>query len=136
MSLQEAAAAGASAAHEETVTGVGHAHPTDRTYVGVALVLGLITAAEVVTFYVEEHLGSLLAPILIALMIVKFVIVAGWFMHLRFDTNLFTRIFVAGVLLAVFVYLAMLSMFEFFGGDEGGPQNQDERQALVVESLP
>lgn len=131
MSLQEAAAAGAAAAHEETVSGVGHAHPSDRTYVGVAVILALITAAEVVTFYIEESLGPFLAPVLIAMMIVKFVIVAGWFMHLKFDTNLFTRLFVAGVVLAVLVYLGTLATFEYFSGE--GPSNDDERQALVLE---
>jgi cytochrome c oxidase subunit 4 len=133
VSLQEAAAAGASAAHEETVSGVGHAHPSDRTYVGVAIILALITAAEVITFYVEDTLGSFLAPILIAMMIVKFVIVGGWFMHLKFDSNLFTRLFVAGVVLAVVVYVATLAMFEYFGDE--GPQNRDERRALVVETV-
>lgn len=131
MSLREAAAAGAAAAHEETVSGVGHAHPSDRTYVGVALVLALVTAAEVVTFYIEDTLGPLLAPILIVMMIFKFIVVGGWFMHLKFDSNLFTRLFVAGVVLAVLVYLATLAMFEYFSGE--GPSNDDERQALVLE---
>jgi cytochrome c oxidase subunit IV len=91
-----------------------HDHPSDRTYVGIALILAAITAAEVVTFYVEEQLGSLLAPILIVMMIAKFAIVAAWFMHLKFDSNLFTRVFVAGIVLAVGVYMAALSAFEFF----------------------
>jgi cytochrome c oxidase subunit 4 len=47
-------------------------------------------------------------------MVVKFAMVAGWFMHLRFDSNLFTRMFVSGLLLAVLVYLGMLTMFQFF----------------------
>jgi cytochrome c oxidase subunit 4 len=134
MSLREAATAGASAAHEETVTGVGHAHPSDRTYVGVAVLLAAITALEVATFYVEEHLGSFLAPILLVMMTVKFLIVAGYFMHLKFDSNLFVRIFVAGVVLAILVYTAVLTTFEFWQGE--GPNNQDTRQSLVVETLP
>jgi cytochrome c oxidase subunit IV len=115
MSLQEAAAAGAAAhAHEETVTGTGHAHPSDRSYVGIALILAVITAAEVATFYLEDELGSILIPALIVMMIVKFAMVAGWFMHLRFDSNLFTRLFVSGILLAVAVYLGTLAAFEYF----------------------
>ena len=114
MSLQEAASAGASAAHEETVTGVGHAHPSDRTYVGIALILALITAAEVVTFYLEDSLGSILVPVLLLMMVVKFVMVAGYFMHLKFDSNLFTRLFVAGVVLATVVYVTVLLTFEYF----------------------
>ena len=109
-------------AHEETVSGAGHAHPSDRTYVGVALILAVITAAEVVTFYVEDTVGWLLIPILVIMMIVKFAIVAGWFMHLRFDSNLFTRLFVSGLVLAVGVYMTVLAMFEFYnGGDPTAP---------------
>ena len=115
MSLQEAAEAGAAArAHEETVTGTGHAHPADRSYVGIALILGLITGAEVITFYLEDELGSWLVPALLVMMVVKFAMVAGWFMHLRFDSNIFTRMFVSGIVLAVGVYLAMLATFQFF----------------------
>jgi cytochrome c oxidase subunit 4 len=130
MSLQEAAAAGAAAhSHEETVTGTGHAHPSDRSYVGIALILALITAAEVGTFYLEDELGSILVPALLAMMVVKFAMVAGWFMHLRFDSNLFTRLFVSGIVLAVGVYLAMLATFEFFAADgEPGPAQRVEEQ--------
>ena len=87
-------------------------HPTDKTYMGIALILGLITAAEVATYYVD--MGALLGPVLIVMMIAKFSIVAGWFMHLRFDSNLFTRVFVSGIVLAVGVYLAALTSFHYF----------------------
>ena len=109
-------------AHEETAPGSGHAHPSDRTYVGIALILAALTAAEVVTFYVEDTIGGLLVPVLVTMMIVKFAIVAGWFMHLRFDSNLFTRLFVSGLVLAIGVYMVFLSAFEFFfGGDPTAP---------------
>jgi cytochrome c oxidase subunit IV len=49
-------------------------------------------------------------------MIVKFTMVAMFFMHLRFDSIVFTRVFVAGVVLAVGVYLVMLSTFHTFSG--------------------
>jgi len=131
MSLQEAAAAGAAAhAHEETVTGTGHAHPSDRSYVGIAFLLAVITAAEVVTFYLEDELGSILIPALLVMMIVKFATVAGWFMHLRFDSNIFTRLFVSGLVLAVGVYLATLATFEFFSKDGvPGPARAVEEQS-------
>ena len=89
-----------------------HDHPTDRTYLGVAVLLGAITAAEVATYYVD--IGSLLGPVLIVMMIAKFSIVAAYFMHLKFDSNLFTRVFVSGVVLAIGVYLAALTSFHYF----------------------
>ena len=91
-----------------------HDHPSDRKYVNIAIILAVITAAEVVTFYVEDELGSLLAPILIVMMIVKFAIVAAYFMHLKFDSNLLTRVFVAGIVLAVAVYIAAMTTFHFW----------------------
>jgi cytochrome c oxidase subunit 4 len=130
MSLQEAAAAGAAAgAHEETVTGTGHAHPTDRSYIGIALILAVITAAEVATYYLEDELGSVLVPVLLVMMVVKFAMVAGWFMHLKFDSSLFTRLFVSGVVLAVLVYIGTLAAFEFFTTDGvPGPAQRAEEE--------
>lgn len=114
MSETTAPSAGAAGAHEETVHGASHAHPGDRTYVGVAIVLAVITAAEVASFYLEDSLGALLVPALIVMMVAKFAIVAMFFMHLRFDSPLFRRLFVAGIVTAVAVYIAALTMFEFW----------------------
>ncbi len=91
-----------------------HDHPSDGKYIKIAVILAALTAAEVATFYVEEQLGPLLIPLLLTMMVVKFFIVAAWFMHLRFDSKLFSRVFVSGILLAVFVYMAFLTTFEFF----------------------
>jgi len=46
--------------------------------------------------------------------VVKFFYVASWFMHLRFDSPLFTKFFVAGLILATTVYLVFLTVFEFW----------------------
>jgi cytochrome c oxidase subunit 4 len=132
VSLQEAAQAGATAAHEETVTGVGHAHPSDRNYVVIALILAALTALEIATFYVEDELGAFLVPLLLVMMVVKFAMVAGWFMHLRFDSNLFTRLFVAGVVLAVLVYLAALTSFQLFDGNREGGTGEQARAGWVT----
>ncbi len=88
------------------------AHPTDTAYIQIALILGAITAAEVATYYID--IGSALVPVLCVMMVVKFAMVVAYFMHLRFDSNLFTRLFVSGLLLAVGVYIATLTTFEFW----------------------
>jgi cytochrome c oxidase subunit IV len=116
MTLQEAASAGAAAAHEETVTGVGHEHPSDAKYVQIALVLGIITAGEVSIPYLHDVEGPFLALMLV-LMVIKFSMVVAFFMHLRFDSVLFRRLFVGGLVLAVCVYLAALTTFQFWGDD-------------------
>ncbi len=90
--------------------GTKHDHPSDWEYVKVALVLAAITLAEVLVYYVES-LEGLLVPILAVMSIAKFAIVVLWFMHLRFDSRLFRRLFVTGIALAVFVYTIVLSTF-------------------------
>lgn len=89
-------------------------HPSDGKYIQIALILGVITATEVASFYFEDSLGKALVPLLLVMMVVKFAIVASWFMHLRFDSRLFTRIFVASISLAVAVFVGVLATFEFF----------------------
>jgi hypothetical protein len=51
-------------------------------------------------------LNSLL---LISLAVLKFVIVVGWYMHLRFEKSLLSRFFTAGFFLACGCYLVVLS---------------------------
>ena len=98
------------AEHEE-----GHAHPSDWAYVKIAVVLALVTGLEVFTYF-ETVLdwGAFLVPSLIFMMIVKFYLVATWFMHLRFDSRLFAKMFTAGLILAVGVYVVTLAAFEFW----------------------
>ena len=95
-----------------------HEHPSDRQYVKIALILGALTALEVATYFESvHHMGdAALYALLTVLMILKFIYVVAWFMHLKFDSVLFRRIFVAGVTLAVGVYLVMLTAFRIWGG--------------------
>ena len=95
----------------------GHEHPSDRQYVKIALILGGLTALEVFTYFESVHtLGdAALYVILVVLMVLKFVYVVAWFMHLKFDSVLFKRIFVAGIVLALGVYLVMLTAFRIWG---------------------
>ena len=93
----------------------GHDHPSDWAYVKIAVVLAVVTGLEVFTYF-ETVLdwGAFLVPSLIFMMIVKFYLVVTWFMHLRFDSKLFGRMFTAGLILAVGVYLVTLTVFEFW----------------------
>ncbi len=90
--------------------GTKHAHPGEKQYIIIALILAGITAVEVAFSYIEAVEG-ILAPSLILMSIIKFFMVVGWFMHLRFDSRLFRRMFVAGIVLALFCYTAVLTTF-------------------------
>ena len=101
--------------HEQYLTepdDTGEHHASDWLYVKIAIILGLITAAEVATYVVD--IGDFLLPALIVMMSVKFALVVGFFMHLRFDNRLLTWVFVAGLFLAVAVYIVALTTFEYW----------------------
>lgn len=94
--------------------GPKHGHGlTDRGYVGVALILGIMTGAEVTLTYL--HLpGGVFMTLLLILMALKFWTVVSFFMHLRFDNRIFTWLFYTGLILAVCVYAIALCTFQFF----------------------
>jgi len=83
----------------------------DPSSLVVALILGLFTAIEVLTYFVD--FGDAAIPTLLVLMVVKFVMVVLYFMHLKFDSPVFMRLFVTGLVLAVSVYAIMLAAFQF-----------------------
>ncbi len=92
-----------------------HEHPSDWDYIKIALILAVITAVEVFTYF-ESVLdwGDALIPSLMVMMVIKFWLVATWFMHLKFDNPIFGRLFVAGLVLATGVYVITLAVFEFW----------------------
>ena len=81
-------------------------------YVRIALILAAITALEVSTYYVD--FGPFFMPALMIMMIVKFLMVVSYFMHLKFDNKIFSWMFYTGLFLAIGVYVAALSTFKFF----------------------
>lgn len=87
---------------------------SDKTYVMVALFLAVMTALEVITSYTKEQLGPFHDWVLLALMAIKFVCVALYFMHLKFDYHLCKKIFFFGVCVAGLIYAGMLSTFQFW----------------------
>jgi cytochrome c oxidase subunit IV len=85
-------------------------HPGPREYVVVAIALAIITALEVAVFYVDVP-RVLFVTLLLVMSAVKFSLVVLWFMHLRFDSRIFRRLFISGLILAVFVYAVVLAIF-------------------------
>ena len=83
-------------------------HYSEWQYGKVAIVLFAITMAEVGIYYVTGARQAVTTLMLI-MMVVKFSLVALYFMHLRFDSKLFRRLFVTGIILAIAVYLIALS---------------------------
>ncbi len=86
-------------------------YPSPAQYWKIAALLAILTTFEVAMFYVDRELGlgALNALILISLALLKFVIVVGWYMHLRFESAIPNRFFTAGAILALALYLVVLS---------------------------
>ena len=100
-------------AHEEH----GHSHPTWKTYVVVGFILTAITAIEVAIFYIPS-MASVLIPTLLVLSGAKFFIVVLWYMHLKFDSKIFGRVFWAPFALAILVVVGMIILFKVLPGLE------------------
>ena len=93
-----------------------HAHPSDWQYIKIALLLAVLTALEVFTYFESVHnlSDAVLYVVLTVLMVLKFIYVVAWFMHLKFDSMIFRRVFQVGIVMALAVYLIMLTAFEIW----------------------
>jgi cytochrome c oxidase subunit 4 len=86
------------------------AHPDPWQYVVVAVVLSVITAIEIAVSYTEGDLpDGLIVVLLLSMMVMKFFLVASWFMHLRTDQPVFKRLFIVGAIAAPLLYLIVLA---------------------------
>jgi cytochrome c oxidase subunit 4 len=91
----------------------GHSgHPTVKTYVLIGIILTIVTAVEVAIFYIPA-LSAVLIPVLLVLSATKFVIVVLFYMHLKVDSPLFSRVFFAPLILAVLVVAGMILLFKY-----------------------
>ena len=90
-------------------------HPTPVEYVVVALVLVVLTSAEVSLYYLKGSIpSSAIVTLLVVFATLKFALVASWYMHLRTDKRIYTRFFVLGIVAAIVLYLIVLSSLEIF----------------------
>ncbi|MEI2638628.1 MAG: cytochrome C oxidase subunit IV family protein [Microthrixaceae bacterium] len=97
----------------------GHTHgPTDMEYFRIFWVLFAITALEVSTYWWEDWFGDIghkvAIPLLFIMMAIKFFLVAGYFMHLKFDAKLLSRTFYGAFAFSLILYLAALTSMNFW----------------------
>jgi azurin len=97
-------------------------HPTFNQYALIAIVLFAITIVEFLLIWdrvgIADDLGPSKIPILVALSTVKFAIVIMYYMHLKLDNRLFGTVFIAGLVLAFLVGIALISTFVGFEGEQ------------------
>jgi cytochrome c oxidase subunit 4 len=78
-------------------------------YIGIGAGLTVVTIVELWISYAD--LGGLMIPLLLGLSAFKFAVVVGWFMHLRFDHPLYTKIFATSLALGVAVTIALITLY-------------------------
>jgi cytochrome c oxidase subunit 4 len=90
-------------------------HPTVPTYLKVATILTLITVIEVAIYYMPA-LRPVLVPLLLIFSAAKFFIVVGFYMHLRFDSTVFARLFFGPLTIAALMIIVLMLLFGHFIG--------------------
>src|SRR5437764_11531318 len=83
-------------AMESPEPGVEEHYPDEWQYIKVALILFTITLFEVGIYYVSGAEKAVIT-LMLFMMVAKFALVGLYFMHLRFDSKLFRRLFVTGI---------------------------------------
>ena len=94
----------------------GHAggHASVKTYINVAIILAVITAIEVATLYVPGIPNPVLVTSLLVMSAVKFFLVVGFFMHLKYDSAIMRSLFVGPLIIAICIILALMALFSAF----------------------
>jgi cytochrome c oxidase subunit 4 len=100
----------AEAVHEQAHA--EHHHPTWKEYKWVALILFIITVAEVWAYYIPAFVASrAFVPSLLIMSVAKFAIVVMFYMHLKYDAKLFRALFLGPLAIAVTTVIALLFLF-------------------------
>jgi cytochrome c oxidase subunit 4 len=90
-------------------------HPTPFKYVMIFLILVVITGIEIAVSYTEGSVSSgVIVALLLVFAIIKFAMVAAYFMHLRTDQPIFRRFFVLGIITAMVVFAVAVTTLHVF----------------------
>jgi caa(3)-type oxidase subunit IV len=93
-----------------------HPSPGYLQYIGIAVALGVLTAIEflVVSEFWPAALSVFTNPILLALTVIKVALVALFYMHLKYDSRLYSSLFVGAIiLLAIPLTLVLMILFQY-----------------------
>lgn len=101
---------------DHTAVAEGHAHPSPKLYIQIAGVLAVITLIEVFILYLPEMglewARPWLVPAFIIMSVLKFVLVVGWYMHLKFDDPIFVRMFGFALIIGLMIVTAFIALFQ------------------------
>lgn len=83
-------------------------------YLGVFILLAGLTLVETLVSYLQQ--AAIKFPVLIALSLIKAILVLLYFMHLKFDSRLFSYLFIAGCVLSIPLILVMIFVMPVIAG--------------------
>lgn len=90
-----------------------HTHPVGatKTYWLIGIALILITGVEISAYFYEDLYGALATPTVLVLSALKFVLVVAFYMHLKYDSKLFTGVFLFPMALATLVIGSLILLY-------------------------
>jgi len=83
-----------------------HDHPTPALFVKVGAILFVLTAIEFAIVYLTGY-QAFVYTILGVASVAKFVLVCGWFMHLKYENPFLTYSFAVGAVLATLITISL-----------------------------
>ena len=86
-------------------------HPGTKTYWIIGGYLFVLTILEIACYYLEDQLGGLVTPLIMTLSAAKFVLVVMFYMHLKYDSKMFTGIFLFPMALAAVVISSLIVLY-------------------------
>jgi cytochrome c oxidase subunit 4 len=86
-------------------------HPGPKVYIVIGAILVVLTAFEVGAFLIEGIEKALMVTVLLTLSFAKFIIVVGYFMHIKFDDNRFGLLFFVPIVIMISIAIALLALF-------------------------
>jgi cytochrome c oxidase subunit 4 len=89
------------------------AHPVHGTkrYWIIGAYLFVLTGLELAAYFYEDTLGGAATPVILTLSAAKYILVAMFFMHLKYDSKMFTAVFLFPMALATLVISAMIILY-------------------------
>lgn len=91
------------------------AHPVHgtKTYWVIGAYLFVLTALEILCYYIEDQLGAWAAPIILFLSAAKFILVVMFYMHLKYDSPILSGVFLFPMALATLVITSLFILYHF-----------------------
>jgi len=80
-----------------------HRHPTEGTYFTIFIVLAVLTLVELMVVYIPV----IKVPLLLGLAVTKAWLVVQFYMHLRYDSRIFTWVILLPTLIGLAVTLVV-----------------------------